>query len=152
MRRASTCCARGRRSCCCCQKGRCHRAWPDHRETSSVVQNVCRYRHPGQRDSVIALGKSTGDAFPNADVCSYFYVPMLPDDFELDWCQTGGRPVWEGQRQCHRQSQQHLHALRRCRRHEDLCGGERRHVAQRPLWVEPIPESYQLDRPTIFFQ
>lgn len=47
MKHASTCCAKGRRYCCC-QRERCRRDWPDRRETSSVVQNVCRYTRTGK--------------------------------------------------------------------------------------------------------
>lgn len=66
--------------------------------------------------------------FNNADIC----ISLVPDDSELDGCQTGGRAVWEGQCQCHRQSQQHLHALCCSRGHEDMCGGERTRVEQCP--------------------
>lgn len=47
MKHASTSCAKGRRYCCC-QRERCHLDWPDRRETSSVVQNVCRYTRTGK--------------------------------------------------------------------------------------------------------
>lgn len=141
MKHASMCCAKGHRYCCC-QRERCHRAWPGHTETSSAVRSVCRYRHTGGggRDSIITLIKSKFGAFHHADVCGYFFfsAPVPPDDIELDWCQTGGRPVREGQCQCHRQSQQHLHALLRCRGHEDMRGGERTRVAQHP---EPLLET-----------
>lgn len=133
-KRASTCCAKDRRYCCC-QKERCHRDWPDPRGTSSVVQSVCRYRRREKEPPAgcTANTPKAGVFFSEVtflvrltfvDIC----VCLLPDDAELDGRQTGGRPVWEGQCQCHRQSQQHLHALCCFRGHEDMCGGERKRV------------------------
>lgn len=66
----------------------------------------------------------------NNFVCIFVGSP-LPVDPELDWRQTGGRPVREGQCQRHWQSSQHLSALRCRSRHEELCGGQRNCVDQR---------------------
>lgn len=66
-------------------------------------------------------------------LCAYLWVPLLPDDPELDWRQAGGRPIREGQCQCHRQSPQHLSPLCCSCRHEELCGGERKCVNEKTL-------------------
>lgn len=67
-------------------------------------------------------------------LCAHLWVTLLSDDPELDWCQTGWWPVWEGQCKCHRQSPQHLSALRRRCRNEELCGGERKCVDPHELF------------------
>lgn len=146
MKHASTCYARVRRYCCC-QRERCRHDWPDHRETSSVVRNVCRYgctgkETPSKVKPALFIMLTAVGYFYGSCATRWYWAGLVPD-----WREASTRrpmsmpPTITTAPAC---TTPLLQAWRSAWRWEKAWG------AAPSRWDELFLEAYQWDQPTTF--